>query len=119
MFQTNQSMCPIGTYCVDGVQKLCPAGVYGSDPGLATAACSGLCASGHYCPSGSTVPERFQCGGAHVFCPAGSSTPTTVPVGEYSVGGASERTRNGSTACEAGRYCSAGVAQDCPGGRFG
>jgi len=59
-----QTICPPGSYCVDGVDRLCPAGRYGETSGLSSSQCSGPCYLGHYCPIGS-VDER------QVRCPAG------------------------------------------------
>lgn len=35
--------------------------MYGATKGLVTAACSGLCAAGHYCPEGSTNATTHRC----------------------------------------------------------
>ena len=44
--------------------KLCPGGTYGATAGLTTAACSGLCEIGYYCPAGSTSATQNACTGA-------------------------------------------------------
>ena len=46
-----------------GAAKPCPAGTYGNvignETGLTTAACSGPCFRGHYCPEGSVLPTPW------------------------------------------------------------
>ena len=50
-----QERCPLGWYCSgDGRKQLCPAGSYGDTMELKDASCSGPCADGYMCPSGST-----------------------------------------------------------------
>lgn len=44
------------------------AGVYGSGPQLQTAACSGLCSPGHYCPAGSTSVNQVDCPAGCALC---------------------------------------------------
>jgi len=56
--RTYQAMCPPGAYCWLGVIRDCPAGTYGNTSGLSTAACSGRCARGYYCPPASTSPTE-------------------------------------------------------------
>ena len=64
--------CPLGSYSTGGASTAactaCPAGTYGSDTTLTTAACSGNCAAGYFCPAGSKdnhgrgrrrVPDRI------------------------------------------------------------
>jgi hypothetical protein len=59
--RTGQSMCTVGTYCLEGVLSQCPAGTY-SNKALATSPlCGGLCAKGHYCPAGSSSSTQFRC----------------------------------------------------------
>jgi hypothetical protein len=59
--RTGQSICSPGSYCANGVMVDCPAGRYGIGSGLHSALCSGPCAKGHYCPSGSTSRTQFLC----------------------------------------------------------
>ena len=47
-----QELCPKGSYCVDGVRHLCPAGHYGAMQQMTNQSCSGLCRPGWYCPAG-------------------------------------------------------------------
>ena len=55
----------LSSYCSgDGSLLTCPAGVYGASAGLTTAACSGLCQAGYYCPAGSASATAFECGGS-------------------------------------------------------
>ena len=84
---TAQVKCPRGSYCIDGVKKLCPAGRYGGSTGNTNASCSGLCTAGFFCPEGSTVSTQKPCGiDATVFCPTGSAAPTRVLRSYYSNG---------------------------------
>ena len=58
------------SYCPgpgDGGLYTCPGGVYGNSSGLTTAACSGGCAAGFYCPPGSSTPTAMLCGNATVY----------------------------------------------------
>lgn len=75
--------CPAGSYCLAGTgaadQYLCPGGAYSIQTGLATieqcaGAGSGGCASGYYCPPGSTSHYAVKCPWNH-FCPPNSSAP--------------------------------------------
>ena len=56
--RTTQLHCPIGSYCINGVRKVCPAGTYGRTKGLFTKQCSGKCLRGYYCPQESTYPSQ-------------------------------------------------------------
>ena len=93
--------CEPGTYCVDGVKILCPAGRYSAN-GSPTADCDGLCDAGYYCPEGSISPKQESCPGGtwgvagqvddtcsgiclrgH-YCPTNSTSPTQFECGsEY------------------------------------
>ena len=52
------SPCPPGTYSLAGAAACtpCPYGTFGSRAGLATAACSGVCAVSADCPAGTAYP---------------------------------------------------------------
>jgi hypothetical protein len=77
--------CPPGTYCINGVMRLCPAGVYASNYASTSAQCDGQCSAGYYCP-------------------IGSSEMTPCPAGVYgSKVGASLSKCSGS--CSPGYYC--------------
>lgn len=91
-----QEICPIGTYCLDGIRRPCPAGTYGSAPGLSSSACSGLCPAGRYCPIGTTTDadEHTWAGKA---CPAGR------------YGGIGMENAACAGLCAAGYYCPAGA----------
>ena len=56
--RTTQLHCPIGSYCVNGVRKVCPAGKYGRTKGLTTSKCSGKCLKGYNCPQESSYPSQ-------------------------------------------------------------
>ena len=82
--RSDQEICPKGSYCVNGVARLCPAGTYGGTTGLKTKDCSGLCADGFYCPEGSTSRTQIAC-----------------PAGRYSQDGSNLLCKD----CEPGYYC--------------
>ena len=71
----NQSLCGVGSVCLDGVSLPCPAGYYGNETGVVEPLCSGPCVQGYYCPPGSTTPTAVPCGSAGVYCPAVSRSP--------------------------------------------
>jgi len=56
-----QKVCPMGSYCVDGVVYDCPAGRYGGGDRLTTPDCTGPCAKGYYCPAASTTKNQNPC----------------------------------------------------------
>ena len=85
-----QTLCPIGHYCIGGVKIVCPAGKYGLSVGLSSAHCSGSCQMGFYCPAASTRP-------AQKACPGGSYGDRT------GLGSAAECT----TPCASGYTCDA------------
>ena len=116
--------CPAGYYTVTGNTTACiacPAGSFGGSAAMPSAACSGTCNAGYYCPPASTSATQLPCGGASVYCPAGSAAPVPVPAGFYSAplnAPANGRSAictcgaGGSGACASfttGRACSAGV----------
>ncbi|ETP31356.1 hypothetical protein F442_19775 [Phytophthora nicotianae P10297] len=138
--ETEEVPCPVGSFCspneAPGGSRLCPAGTFGNVTGLATAACSGLCKAGYYCPKGSISPTQLPCGSVDVFCPPGSTAPTQVTPGYYTIGlvmakssltvdeldaeRAKDRiTRVAQRRCEPGRYCVNGERFACPAGTFG
>jgi hypothetical protein len=59
--RSGQLPCRMGSYCVGGVVRQCPAGTFGRSDLLATPECSGLCAKGHYCPAGSISSTEMRC----------------------------------------------------------
>merc|ERR1719502_2053227 len=63
------------------VLSLCEVQVFAA--GLTNSHCSGPCAAGYYCPSGSTSATQHECGGPGVFCPVGSAAPVPVLQGHY------------------------------------
>ena len=83
--RTGQALCTVGKYCPgDGVSYLCREGFYGNTTGLSSPTCSGPCANGSYCGSGSTlftgVPcftGRYCVSGLAYPCPAGTFTNQT------------------------------------------
>lgn len=124
----------------------CAAGRYGASAGLTSAACTGLCREGYYCPAGSTSSQEFLCGHASVYCPEGSPRPIPAAAGRFtlsSIDNSTSTSANTSTSasasasgnyyssegdervrvieelCPMGSYCSEGVIIPCPVGRYG
>lgn len=82
-----QALCDRGYYCMNGIRYPCPAGVYGETTGLATAACSGACPMGYYCPESTINKYEFRC-----------------PAGRYgSITGLTDSSCSGM--CSPGYYC--------------
>jgi hypothetical protein len=71
--RTNVVRCEPGSFCQGGVRRKCPAGRFGASSGLASPACDGKCAAGHYCPAGSTSPLQVQCPAGRYGAPSADS----------------------------------------------
>jgi len=130
-------LCEPGYYCIAGMKFPCPPGTFGWRYGSTDENCGGKCAAGYYCPSYLTAqpdaPSHTQwprkphvtatplrCGGVSFLCPRGSFYPVLVGGGNYTIGGDSTNTtRSGQEICPAGTYCSDGIVNLCPKGRFG
>ena len=56
-----QQICPLGSYCAQGVKTLCPSGRWGGTTGLYQPKCSGICRQGYYCPAGSVNAYQIPC----------------------------------------------------------
>ena len=79
--------CEPGSWCTLGVKRLCPFGHWGSEFGLNSSSCSGLCEPGYYCPEGSISSTSVQCGDGNKYCPGfGNIKPVLVTRGYYSIG---------------------------------
>ena len=143
----SQDICPAGSYCIDGVKHLCPAGRYGNAIQASSALCSGPCAAGWYCPLGSIRSTMHPCGGTQYYCPAESEGPTVVSDGFYTTeadptvvlvwnhsdskdvhrgdtknvtaGEIHQWTRARQEVCPPGYYCTSGLRLSCPAGRYG
>lgn len=84
--RVSQQIAPEGHYAHSGLLYVCPAGTYGSVPGLSSSSCSGPCrVPGYYCPVGSISPTMKYCGGDDVFCPSTTTAPIKVHSGFYTV----------------------------------
>ena len=114
----SQRECPKGSYCVDGVKRLCPAGTYGGSTGLTSAECSGKCRQGYFCKIGASSDTESKCGNPKVYCPLGSFSPTIVSNGYYTITGG-PLTRSNQTICQPGYYCTKGIRRKCPAGKYG
>ncbi|KAH9111742.1 hypothetical protein AeMF1_013819 [Aphanomyces euteiches] len=127
-------LCPKGSYLNATLAKclLCPAGTFGSSPGLTTSNCSGPCTAGFYCPLGSTSSTPQECGPPTYFCPSGAPVRQVVAPGYYTT--ASSLARLGlddsldlsayqaaaaQLPCDRGYYCLRGIRYACPPGTFG
>ena len=71
------AQCEAGTYSTAGKASCtdCPGGTYGATKGLKTAACSGDCEAGYYCPAKSTSKQQNACQAGN-YCPAKSASQT-------------------------------------------
>jgi len=124
---TSQSLCEPGYWCDEatGIRHLCPAGRFGSEPGMFSSHCSGLCSEGYFCKEGSTSEKQFKCGGIGMFCPLGSSAPQSVHSGYYTVSSDAissiddPLTRVAERKCEPGTWCFEGVKRLCAPGYWG
>lgn len=94
---TAQEICPPGSYCIDGIRELCPAGRYGTSVQMINSSCSGICRAGFYCPKGSTISSQIQCTAANIYCPEGSAEPLIVSLGYYTIGSTSNYSYSFST----------------------
>lgn len=83
--RVDQVVCPLGSYCVNGVAAKCPVSTYGATTGLSTPLCSGRCQDGYICAIGST-----------------SATQAPCPAGSYSQNGLR------CSPCAPGFWCTAG-----------
>ncbi len=100
-----------------GRSQVCPGGTFGNSSQLPSAACSGSCAAGYFCPEGSSTPTAHDCGGVERYCPAGSSAAMSLPLGHYSEPENDDVMHRASKRlCEPGRYCVAGWRYNCSGG---
>ena len=114
--RTGQRLCEPGTFCEGGEVYYCPAGVYGSDTGLASPLCTGRCFAGTYCPPGSAEPLTCPPG---YYCPEGEKR-WPCPAGTF---GAFEGLASPSCSglCYEGHYCDRGSVRQrpCPAGVYG
>ena len=129
------TICPAGSYCLNGERYACPGGRYGSTKQMTNSSCTGECVEGWYCPTGSVSPYERACGDTTVYCPAGSAAPSTVKPGYYTVSAYANASaafempqgenhlglrHTKQTICPPGYYClSDGLAYPCPAGRYG
>jgi hypothetical protein len=108
---TTPASCVSGQYKNGAICETCPAGNYCPDP-----ASKFICASGKYCPAGTTASRPCSAG---KYCTNAASAETTCPAGQYCIAGVTAGTK-----CPAGQYCVAGVSagavctvgQYCPAG---
>ncbi|EEY65353.1 uncharacterized protein PITG_17008 [Phytophthora infestans T30-4] len=125
-----QRPCERGYFCVNGVKYQCPSGTFGATSGLTTAACSGTCAPGYYCPSypepPSVIKTQHECGSSVTYCPEGTGNePLFVRSGYFSVltsgmmDDGRNATQNDVRICSKGFYCRQGIRIRCPEGSYG
>jgi hypothetical protein len=108
--------CNEGTFSdTEGAKRCpsCPAGRYGSEEGLSSTNCSGLCHEGFFCPSASTsgTLEQNKCE-AGTFCPAGSAIPQPTSIGVW------VDKSHKLWACPPGFKCSGGSKTACSAGSY-
>jgi hypothetical protein len=108
--------CPAGHYCVDGVQRACPAGTFLGTTRRSNVSDCRTCTAGGYCPAGAAAPT--PCGNDTVYCPTTSTQPLVAGLGYYTEGVPGARI--GRVPCEPGSFCPGdGRAYPCPAGSFG
>ena len=128
-------ICAAGSYLDSfaNMCKFCKAGYYGQTSGyIDTPECTGKCASGYYCPAGSTLPTERACGTSNYYCPAGSAWPLRVLQGYYTttttfdtivaldaLASKSSRTQGSQSLCERGYWCQYGIRIPCASGKYG
>ena len=142
--RTEQIICPPGSYCVDGKRWEMPPGRYGKALGTVSVTAimeTGICKRGWYCPAASVSSTPIRCGASNKYCPEGSGSPTPVPEGWYTAMGllytaevtdinvdvymeTSGRHQDDDikyeiAECEVGHWCSGGLRNACPSGRYG
>ena len=81
---TSAATCQPGTYCVLGVNILCPAGTY--CVGFSRASSGPLCAAGFLCPEGSSSKQQQACSDGTTcdkYCPEGTTTTLATTSGYY------------------------------------
>ncbi len=93
------------------VQHGCPQGRYGEEPELRNSSCSGVCADGFVCPTGSTSRTSTPCPSG-AYCADGLLVP--CPAGRFMRSGVTAAVSQSSCLlCPAGRYSAAvGVVDD-------
>lgn len=85
--RTTIRKCIPGTFCVNGLASLCAPGLFGSESGLSSPLCSGICERGFFCPAGSISPFQHRCYNESYYCPKGVGAPISVTKGHYTAGG--------------------------------
>ncbi|KAG7377735.1 hypothetical protein PHYPSEUDO_011080 [Phytophthora pseudosyringae] len=121
MAATEEAACPRGSFCspdeAPGGSRLCPGGTFGNVSGLASAACSGPCEAGYYCPRGSTsatqLPWSYTVGGL-ARTKGSRAVDDLIAAREQDLA-----TRATQRRCEPGHYCVNGERYACPAGTFG
>ena len=112
-FTSPMVICPAGYWCgastSSATKTACLAGTYNPNTGGTTsAACSFNCPPGKYCSAGSAAPTGLCTDG--YYCPQGTGIVTTnpCPLGTYSPG-AGLKAQSECLKCPAGYYCAAGT----------
>jgi hypothetical protein len=114
------TLCPVGSYCVAGVQTECPAGKYSTQTGATSASACLACPAGFFCPQGTSDYAANLCSAGY-YCPEGSSTGTTIAcsTGTYSAL-TGMKSQSECTVCPVGYYCLQGsnTPVACPAGTY-
>jgi hypothetical protein len=126
MVYKEQRICPVGHFCLNGLQFACPAGTYGITQGLFTPGCSGVCPATMWCPLG-TAEVDFENPRANRRCMLDAeryhlSDPTEYATRAQQLQDAVELQSNRAVVvvCPRACYCdSDGKAHACPPGRAG
>ncbi|KAJ8535084.1 hypothetical protein ON010_g13655 [Phytophthora cinnamomi] len=129
-----QIRCEKGYYCVFGIRRVCPAGVFGDSTRVTTPACSAPCPKGSYCPEATNVPILCPAGtfGGEIglmdarcsglcpigyYCQIGTITPTPCPAGTYGASQGLISSACSSTCSSVGGVLSC-VPSPCPAGYY-
>ncbi|GBG24592.1 Signal peptide, CUB and EGF-like domain-containing protein 2 [Hondaea fermentalgiana] len=101
-----------------GECSICPVGTYGTGRST-SAACSGQCSAGYFCPAGSSSSKQESCSTSNpaVYCEAGAQERQVVDDGWYTEG-ESESLRQSAKICEKGYKCKNGNKEECPEGTY-
>lgn len=77
--RVDQTVCPLGSFCIDGIAHLCPPGTFDATSGLQTRECSGQCQAGYTCTLGSVSATQSPCPAGSYALPSGVACAPCAP----------------------------------------